>query len=102
MCFISFDLVFLSLLPYKSDMGYWRGLNGGEQEPPWYKVAISKSTSVELKDGRGRVCAVVGVTADAEDKTRRKARLRLIREGPQCRVKKDPTSGGSLSNGEYL
>lgn len=100
MCFISFDLVSLSLLPYKSDTGYWRGLNGGEQEPPWYKVAISESTSVELKDGR--VCAVVWVTADAEDKTRRKARLRLIREGPQGRVKKDPTSGGSLINGEYL
>lgn len=45
---------------------------------------------------------MVWVTADAEDKTRRKTRLRLIREGPQGRVKKDPTSGGSLINGEYL
>lgn len=45
---------------------------------------------------------MVGVTADAEDKTRRKTRLWLIREGPQGRVKKDPTSGGSLINGEYL
>lgn len=41
----------------------------------------------------------MGVTADAEDKTRRKTRLRLIREGPQGGVKKDPTSGDSLSNG---
>lgn len=61
---------------------------------------ISESASVELKDGR--VCAVTGVTADAEDKARRKTRLRLIRERPQGRVKKDPTSGDSPSNGEYL